>query len=151
MIIAIDLASYNVVEANRDFLHSMIEKYVDIVFANEEEAKAFSGMEPAEALNDLSKKCDIAIVKIGSKGSLIKQGKEIVEIKAIPSHPVDTTGAGDLFASGFLYGLSQGMPLRRCGEIGAILAGNVIEVMGSKMSVGQWDSIRNILDIHSLA
>jgi sugar/nucleoside kinase (ribokinase family) len=146
LIVAIDLASYNVVEANREFLHSMIDKYVDIVFANEEEARAFSGKEPMDALKDLSKKCDIAIVKTGSKGSLIKQGKEIVEIKAIPAHPVDTTGAGDLYASGFLYGLSLGMSLRRCGEIGAILAGNVIEVMGSKMTTSQWDGIRKILD-----
>jgi len=143
--VSIDLASYNVVGANREFLHAMIEKYVDIVFANEEEAKAFSGKEPLEALKDLSRKCDIAVVKIGSKGSLIKQGKEIVEIRAIPAHPVDTTGAGDLYASGFLYGLSQGMPIQRCGEIGAILAGNVIEVMGSKMTKEQWDKIRALI------
>jgi sugar/nucleoside kinase (ribokinase family) len=147
MKIAIDLASYNVVEANREFLYEMIEKYVDIVFANEEEAKAFSGKEPMDALKELSTKCDIAVVKIGSKGSLIMQGKEIVEIQPIPAKPIDTTGAGDLYAAGFLYGLSMGMPLRRCGEIGAILAGNVIEVMGSKMTAAQWDGIRNKLNL----
>ena len=145
MIVSIDLASYNVVAANREFLHSVIEKYVDIVFANEEEAKAFTGKEPVEALKDLATKCDIAIVKIGSKGSLIMQGKEIVEIGAIPAHPVDTTGAGDLYASGFLYGHSLEMPIRRCGEIGAILAGNVIEVMGSKMTAAQWNKIRELI------
>jgi sugar/nucleoside kinase (ribokinase family) len=123
----------------------MIGKYADIVFANEEEAKAFTGKEPVEALKELAAKCEIAIVKIGSKGSLIMQGKEIVEIKAIPAHPVDTTGAGDLYASGFLYGHSLGMPIRRCGEIGAILAGNVIEVMGSKMTKKQWDNIRELV------
>jgi sugar/nucleoside kinase (ribokinase family) len=146
--VSIDLASYNVVAANREFLHEMIEKYVDIVFANEEEAKAFSGKEPVEALKELAIKCEIAIVKIGSKGSLIKQGSEIVEITAIPVHPVDTTGAGDLYASGFLYGHSQGMSILRCGEIGAILAGNVIEVMGSKMTPAQWDKIRELLRLH---
>ena len=148
LLVSIDLASYNVVEANLEFLHKIIEKYVDIVFANEEEAKAFSGKEPMEALKELATKCEIAVVKIGSKGSLIRQGREIVEIKAIPANPIDTTGAGDLFASGFLYGHSLGMPLRRCGEIGAILAGNVIEVMGSKMTAAQWNGIRNLLDTH---
>ena len=148
MTVAIDLASYNVVEANREFLHQMVEKYVDIVFANEEEAKAFTGKEPVEALKEISKMCDIAVVKIGSKGSLIKQGDEMYEIAAIPAKPVDTTGAGDLFASGFLYGLARELPIRRCGEIGAILAGNVIEVMGSKMTKSQWDNIRELLDIH---
>ena len=143
--VSIDLASYNVVAANREFLHSVIEKYVDIVFANEEEAKAFTGKEPVEALKELASQCEIVIVKIGSKGSLIMQGKEIVTIGAIPVHPIDTTGAGDLYASGFLYGHSLGMPIRRCGEIGAILAGNVIEVMGSKMTAAQWDNIRELV------
>jgi len=150
LIVSIDLASYNVVEANREFLHSVLEKYVDIVFANEEEAKAFSGKEPVEALKELATKCEIAIVKIGSKGSLIMQGSEIVEIGAIPANPIDTTGAGDLYASGFLYGHSQGMPIRPCGEIGAILAGNVINVMGSKMTPMQWNNIRQLLGIHRL-
>ncbi len=145
LIISIDLASYNVVEANREFLQHIISEYVDIVFANEEEAKAITGKEPVEALNILAGTCKIAIVKTGSKGSLVKSGGEVVEIGVIPVNPIDTTGAGDLYAAGFLYGHSLGMPLQRCGEIGAILAGNVIEVIGSKMTETQWDKIDNLL------
>ena len=67
--VSIDLASYNVVEANLDFLLEIIKEYVDIVFANEEEARAFTGKEPEEALIHISDHCDIAVVKVGKEGS----------------------------------------------------------------------------------
>ena len=139
--VSIDLPSYNIVEANREFLWDIIDHYVDIVFANEDEAKAIAAKETMEALNEISKICDIAVVKTGSKGSLIKSRKEIIPIGIIPVNLLDTTGAGDLYASGFLYALSTGQSLQKCGETGALLAGNVIEVMGSKMPEERWVSI----------
>jgi sugar/nucleoside kinase (ribokinase family) len=138
LIVSIDLPSYNIVEANMEFLWNLIDQYVDIVFANEDEAKAIAAKETMEALDEISKICDIAVVKTGSKGSLIKSGKEIIPIGIIPVSLLDTTGAGDLYASGFLYALSAGKPLQKCGETGALLAGNVIEVMGSKMPEERW-------------
>jgi sugar/nucleoside kinase (ribokinase family) len=78
--VSIDLASYNVVEANLEFLKEIIRKYVDIVFANEEEARAFTGKEPEEALIHISDHCDIAVVKVGKEGSFIKSGDEQVQI-----------------------------------------------------------------------
>ncbi|MDP1620927.1 MAG: adenosine kinase [Bacteroidales bacterium] len=142
LIVSIDMASYNVVEANRDFLLSVITKYVDIVFANEDEARALTGLEPESALHELSKRTKIAVVKTGSSGSLVKSGEEQHAIGVIKVEPIDTTGAGDLYAAGFLYGLSGGMPLQKCGELGALLAGNVIEFMGSKMPSDRWEKIR---------
>ena len=139
---AIDLCSYNVVEANRDFLNEIITKYIDIVFANEEEAKALTGLEPRKALDEIASKVKIAVVKIGSKGSMIKSGEASWDIGVIDVKPIDTTGAGDLYASGFLYGLSQGKPLETCGNYGAMLSGNVIEFIGSKMSKDRWNSIK---------
>lgn len=139
--VSLDLPSYNIVEANREFLWDIIDHYVDIVFANEEEAKAISAKETREALNEISNICDIAIVKIGNKGSLIKSGKEVIPIGIIPVSLLDTTGAGDLYAAGFLYALSLGKSLQKCGETGALLAGNVIECMGSKMPEDRWISI----------
>ena len=143
MTVSLDLASYNVVEANLDFLKEIIKKYVDIVFANEEEAMAFTGKEPAKAAEEIGKMAKIAVVKTGSKGSLIRSGNEFVEIGIIPVTPVDTTGAGDLYASGFLYGIANEMPLEKCGKIGALLAGRVIEVLGAKMSQETWLEILN--------
>lgn len=143
--ISLDLASYNVVEANRDFLKEMMEKYVDIVFANEEEAKAFTGKSPEESLHEFAKMVDIAVVKLGSAGSLIKRGNEVVKAGVIKVNCIDTTGAGDLYAAGFLYGLAKDLPLEKCGKIGAILSGKVIEVVGPKMSEDTWREINKMV------
>lgn len=141
--ISLDMASYNVVEANLDFFHELLTEYTDIIFANEEEALAFTGKEPQEALDALGELCEIAVVKTGAKGSLIKRGNEVVAVKAIKASCVDTTGAGDLYAAGFLYSLIHNHPLQICGQIGSLLSGNVIEVIGAKMDVERWDSIKD--------
>ncbi len=141
--ISIDLASYNVVETNLEFLQSLIEKYVDIVFANEEEARAFTGKNPADALNDIAQICDIAVVKTGKDGSMAKCDGKRYDIPAEKATPVDTTGAGDLYASGFFYGLANDMPIERCGYIGSIIAAKVIEVLGAKLDDLSWQQIRD--------
>ncbi|MBI4645853.1 MAG: adenosine kinase [Bacteroidia bacterium] len=146
--VSLDFASFNVVKDNLDFLRHLAKNYIDILFANEEEAKAFTGKGPEEAISEISEYCSIAIVKIGANGSLIKAGNDIYKIDAIKANPVDTTGAGDLYASGFLYGLTRKMPLDKCGRIGALLAGKVIEVTGSKISEDIWDNINK--DIRSI-
>jgi sugar/nucleoside kinase (ribokinase family) len=141
----LDLASFNVVEANIDFLKELIKTHVDIVFANEEEAKAFTGMQPEEALHEIAKDCEIAIVKIGKNGSMVKNNGIVYTIGVINANSIDTTGAGDVYASGFLFGLVNGLSLQKCGEIGAVLSGKVIEVIGAKMEADTWDSIRKIV------
>ncbi len=143
--VSLDLASYNVVEDNLDFLKSIIEKYVDIVFANEEESKAFTGLDPEESLNKIADSCEIAIVKIGKNGSLIKTGDKSFRVGVIEAKSIDTTGAGDMYASGFIYGLTQNYSLDKCGKIGAIISGNVIEVIGAKMSDERWTKIHKLI------
>ncbi len=143
MLIALDLASYNIVEANIDFLKEIIEKYIDIIFANEEEAIAYTGnKEPLDALHQLAAVTQIAVVKTGEKGSLVQKDKNIYQIGATKVKSIDTTGAGDLYASGFLYGYIKGLSLRKCGAIGALLAGNVIENLGAKIQSSRWETIR---------
>ena len=142
MKISIDMASFNVVEDNLEFLKKYVQNYVDIIFANEEEAKAFTGKEPKEALNEIAEMCEIAVVKIGSKGSMVKNQGKVYMIDPIKANSIDTTGAGDLYASGFLYGLVNNMPLDKCGRIGSVCAGNVIQVIGSKMSDETWNKIK---------
>ena len=141
MTIAIDLASYNVVEESRDFLLDIINNYVDIVFANEKEALALTGMEPENALHFIAERSDIAVVKIGAKGAFIQRGNEIVTIPPMKADVVDTTGAGDMWAAGFLAGLVKGENLQRCGMMGAIVAKNIIEVVGAKMDETRWEKI----------
>ena len=142
LLVSLDLASYNVVEANLEFLTDIVTRHVDILFANEEEAQVFTGHEPEKALHHISQFCEVVVVKIGESGSLVKSQEVVSEIGIIPVDPVDTTGAGDLYASGFLYGHSLGWPLEKCGEAGALLAGNIIEEIGAKMSEARWGDVK---------
>lgn len=140
--ISIDMASYNVVESNYAFLHDIVENYVDIVFANETEAMAFTGKQPREALDEIASQCEIAVVKVGKDGSMVKSGDEFHFIEAWPAKPVDATGAGDTYAAGFIYAYSLGMPLRVCGEVGSIIAAKVVEVIGTKIDIPRWKAAK---------
>ena len=141
---AIDLASFNIVEENLEFLKDSIKKYVDIVFANEDESRAFTGEpDPEKAVKILSQYCDTSIVKIGSKGSLIIDEKGVQHfIDPFVAEPVDTTGAGDFYASGFFYGLSLGLPVEKCGKLGSLMASKVVEVIGANIREPEWSQIR---------
>lgn len=139
--IALDLSSFNVVEAHLEYLKRLVKEKVDIVFANEEEAFSFTGKQPERALQEIASMCDIAVVKIGKSGSLIQRGDEIVRTGAVPASAVDTTGAGDAYAAGFLYGLSNGCSLDCCGAIAAQVSGKVVEVMGAKIPDAFWPGI----------
>ena len=139
--IAIDLASYNVVEESHVFLLDLVENYVDIVFANEKEAFALTGMEPEAALHYIAERCDIAVVKVGAKGAFVQHGDQVVTIGPMKANVIDTTGAGDMWAAGFLAGLVKNEPLQKCGMMGAIVAANIIEVMGAKMDAERWEKI----------
>ena len=145
--VAIDLASFNVVEENLEFLREVISEYVDIVFANEDEARVFSGEEePVNALQYISTMCDLVIVKIGMRGALIKQGGEVSHVGIMAAAKrVDTTGAGDFYAAGFMAGMCEGLSLRQCGTIGAITAGKVIEIVGTTPTEEAWDDVARLV------
>lgn len=138
-IISLDMASYNVVESNLAFLHDIVERYVDIVFANETESRAFTKCsDPHDALLEISRLCDIAVVKIGKDGSWVRSGEDEYRIPVWPAESLDATGAGDTYAAGFLYAHSLGMPLKICGEVGSIIAAKVVEVVGTKIDIPRW-------------
>lgn len=147
MCVVIDLASFNVVADMLPHFRDIIQKYVDIVFANEEEARAFTGLGPREALDSMAGSCSVAVVKTGAAGSWIKRGEEVIRIDALKVTPVDTTGAGDLYAAGFLYGYAHGFSLDKCGLFGSILAGKVIEVIGARMPPEKWQEAREMISL----
>ena len=140
--IALDLSSFNVVDANLDFLKELVRDYVDILFANEEEARSFTGLEPEAALHEISKDCELTIVKVGKEGSFIKRDGEVIKVGVIPAKAIDTTGAGDAYAAGFFFGLTKGYSLKACGEIAALLSGKVVEVMGPNLPDNAWPSVK---------
>ena len=147
--VCLDMASYNVVEAERDFFDQLIVKYVDIVFANESEALAYTGKTPHEALEEIASKCSIAVVKTGKEGSLVKKGTEVIQLLSCPvDNVLDTTGAGDFYAAGFMYGLTCGYSLEKCVQISTILATAVIQEVGTTLPAKKWDEMK--LNIESL-
>jgi sugar/nucleoside kinase (ribokinase family) len=102
-------------------------------------------MRPEEALNHISQLCEVVVIKVGSEGSWIKRGEEIIKIGTVKVNLKDTTGAGDLYASGFLYGYARNQDLEICGQYGSVLAGHVIEIVGARMHHDKWKEIRSIV------
>lgn len=148
MKVAIDLASFNVVEENLDFLRSIVCDYVDILFANEQEAAAFTGLEdPRASLDAIAENCELTVVKIGRHGAYIKYEGAVEHVGIMEAAKrVDTTGAGDFYAAGFLTGLCRGLSLVQCGTIGAIAAGKVIEVVGTTFGEEVWSEILTLVE-----
>lgn len=140
--VSLDLASFNVVDAKLDFLQRISKQYVDIIFANEEEAKSFTGQDdPEKALEIIAEYAEVSIVKIGKEGSLILKDGIRTKVGVITATPIDTTGAGDYYASGFLFAYLTGLSLNKAGQIGALLAGKVIEEMGAQINDTTWEFI----------
>jgi len=139
--ISMDMASYNLIESNLDFVKMLLRDYVDIIFANEEEAKAYTGVEQIEALHALSEECTIAIVKVGKEGSYIKMNGEVTAIAPVDAQRIDTTGAGDIYASGFLYGLVNDYSALKAGNLASYLSSRMIEYVGAKLPDKEWIEI----------
>ena len=144
--ISLDLADPGVIERNYALFVDVVRKYADIIFVNENEASAFVKKSEEDAAKELSLYCDIAVVKLGERGSVIKQGGKILRINAIKTNAIDTTGAGDIYASGILYGLSRGADLEKSAELGTYAATKVIEQIGARLPGTLHNDARRILD-----
>ena len=146
--ISIDLATFEIVRLKRDLISRLLYEYVDVVFANEDEAAAFAGSnDPSEQLEVLSKLCPVVAVKLGADGCCLQDESGIYTVPGQKVEVVDTTAAGDLWAAGFLHGWLNGAPLLQCGEYGTITASEVIQVLGSQISEENWEKIREKLKI----
>lgn len=142
-----DLGSFELAKNYKNFIIDTILKDVDILFCNEEEAKEF-GSTPKESLDLISKHCEIVVIMLGPKGCLIKKGNNYYEVKGIPLKPheiKDTTGAGDLFISGFLYALLQGYDIEKCAKLGCLTGREVCQVQGAEIKNESWDEIKRKL------
>ncbi len=133
--VALTLSDVFCVEGHRDaFLRMMREGAVDLVFANENEARSLFRTDVlAEALDALAAIVPIAVVTRSEKGAIVVNGHGREEVPVTPAARVlDTTGAGDLFAAGFLFGFTRGRPLRECAIMGTVAAAEVIEHFGAR-------------------
>ena len=145
--VSLDLASFEVVRRFRSELEEILPD-LDIVFANEDEARMFmeadadAKFSPQAALEVFSRYCHIAVVKTGVNGAWIRRGGETVHVDAVKAKAVDTTGAGDFWQAGFLYGLFRDWPLDKSGNLGALLAAEVVSVLGAQLPEKTWAKIR---------
>jgi sugar/nucleoside kinase (ribokinase family) len=143
-----DLASFTVVEQSLVLLEKLVADYVDILIANEDEARAFTGQSDEElALSALSAKANIAVLKVGPRGSHISNAGKSIHIQPMgDGTALDTTGAGDLWAAGFLFGLVNGYPLEKCGQLGSACGYEVCQVVGANIPDEGWERIRKLLN-----
>jgi sugar/nucleoside kinase (ribokinase family) len=145
--VSLDLASYTVVKQAKPFLESLVYDCVDILMANEDEARVFTGESDEDSLLKLlSEKVETAVLKLGERGSVISHRGEIVKVAPTGSSDIiDTTGAGDLWASGFLYGLVNDLPLEQCGKIASACGYEVCRVVGAVIPDDGWERIKSLL------
>lgn len=150
-LISLDLPSYNVINESHELLKHIVETFVDILMANEDEAQAYTGQaDEARAVNALAEKVDIAVLKMGERGSLINRNNAMLQIRPQGGgHAIDSTGAGDLWAAGFLYGLVNGYPLEKCGVLGSACGYEVCQVMGANIPEAGWARIRKLTHLKS--
>lgn len=132
-LVSIDLADPALIRRNKDFFKELVTNHVDIVFLNELEAKEFTGLEEEEALKQIAKDVSIAIIKLGEKGSMISKDGIITKVNAYSARTIDTTGAGDTYAAGFLYGFCNGWNEEESGKLGSYFASRITEEMGVRM------------------
>lgn len=132
--VSLTLSDSFCVDRHRDHFRALVSDEVDLLFGNEAELKSLYETETFfEAVVELRKHCEFAAITVGAKGSIVITGDELIEIPPISvRRVVDTTGAGDLYAAGFLHGLTSGQPLDRCGKLGSIAAAEVITHVGPR-------------------
>jgi sugar/nucleoside kinase (ribokinase family) len=128
-----------------DFLE-ITSKYVDVLVGNHEEAQALMDADnPMDAIRATSAYCDMAVVTMGSRGALLRDGDRVVECAARSVQPVDTTGAGDMYAAGLLYGLTHGLSLEKTGALASYVAAEVVARLGPRLESIDADAISAIL------
>ena len=135
--VALALSDPYCVERHLDEWLDLIDDRVDVVFANEAEVCALhSTDDPAAARDRTAEMARTVVVTRGARGSVVAEGATVVEVAAVPvEHVVDATGAGDMYAAGFLWGLSQGAPLTRCAELASLAAAEVVGHVGARPQV----------------
>lgn len=143
---ALDFSSFGVVDACRGLFDELFEKkMIDIIIANEDEAFAYAGVKEEAALDVLAQKAKVTVVKIGKRGALIAKDGVVTRVNAGNAKALDTTGAGDLWASGFLYGYMNGWDMEKSGNLGSIVSNEVVQVMGAQIPEDGWNRILKAL------
>ncbi len=131
--ISLDVSDAGLIKENLDFFKKIIKEHIDIVFLNETEAEALTGKSPEQAVNEISQICEIAVVKLGEKGSLIKNKDSLLKIPGFKAKVINTNGAGDMYAAGILYGLTNNFDLKEAGHLASYAASLIVSSPGARL------------------
>lgn len=147
--VSFDIADPFCIQRNVEDFKAIISKYVNILFGNKEESKILTGIDdPVEAGKAIRKMGpEIAIVKVGAEGSYVFYEDKVVKIDIYKADEVlDSTGCGDIFAGGFLYGYTKGYSLEKCGKIASYMASRIIGVPGVKLEALDFNEIKKVVE-----
>ncbi len=143
--IALDVADPFVVSRSGDRIRQLLKGMVSLVFANAEEAQMLVGLKGEKAAEFIGRDVEIAVIKDGAGGAYIANKDQVLHVPAPKVNVRDTTGAGDMFAGGFMFGLTQGLSLATCGAIATTLAADTITHMGVRLSADIPERVRKII------
>lgn len=140
--ISIDLSSFEICRDYRFLLLDLLSRYATLVFGNEEEVSHLTSLSAEEGFKELQKKVPIVVLLKGKQGCSVAMQGKVVDSPSFPVKVIDTTGAGDYFAAGFLYSYLRNQPLEFCANLGNRLGSSVIQVKGTELPQKTWDEIK---------
>lgn len=145
-LVSLDLADAGLITRNKEVIRDIVQGYANLVFVNESEALAFTGKEVLHALHEIQSLCDTAVVKLGERGSLVKCRGKVCAIEPHPVEVINTNGAGDMYAAGFLHGMARGYDIDLVGKVASHLAGLVVASPGARLHENHHGKLEGILD-----
>ncbi|RMG90899.1 MAG: adenosine kinase [Zetaproteobacteria bacterium] len=132
--IALTVSDPFIVDLCRDDFISLIEGPVDLLFCNELEAKALTRRDnPIDCAHELHRHCANVALTLGRRGSIIMHENELIPIEGVTVEAVDTTGAGDMYAAGVLYGITHGLSWQQAGHLGSHAAAQIVAQLGARL------------------
>ena len=147
---SIDLCAFEIIRSMRERLAALLPRF-DVLFVNEDEAAELCGPgTPEEWSERLGEIVPVACLKLGVEGSIIRTGSGVDRVEALVVPAVDTTGAGDLWASGFLYGYLNGYSMAESARFGSIVSSEVVKVVGPKIPADRWAVIKQQMGIQGV-
>lgn len=147
-LISLDMGCLRIVKKYSTEILRLLSTYADVAFANEDEIEALVGLSALEGCAAFAQYCPIAVVSVGKLGCWVGTKEGIFHSSAMNVKAIDTTGAGDLFAAGFLHGYLKGYALEDCAWLGNLLGGTVVSVLGAEIPADKWVEIKQKIDEH---
>ncbi|MBW2983272.1 adenosine kinase [Candidatus Woesearchaeota archaeon] len=133
VLVSLDAGDPGVIERHRPVVEKLVREYADVVFFNEDEAEAYTGLSPMEAAVKLHKEVSTAVVKLGSEGSVIVDSDGVHKVPSVEVGVVNTNGAGDAYAGAFLASLIRGYGVSEAGRKASVVAAKVVSQAGARL------------------